>query len=55
MPDRLSPLDVGFLTTESASAPMHVSTLDIFEPGQGGFDYAGLVGLIGVRFAFVER
>ncbi len=55
MPDRLRPLDVRILATESASAPMHVATLDIFEPGEGGFDYARLVALIGDRIAFVPR
>jgi diacylglycerol O-acyltransferase / wax synthase len=55
MPDRLSPLDIGFLATESATTPMHVATLDIFEPGEGGFDYARLVALIGDRIAFVPR
>jgi diacylglycerol O-acyltransferase / wax synthase len=55
MPDRLRPLDVGFLATESAKAPMHVATLDVFEPGEGGFDYARLVALIGDRIEFVPR
>ncbi len=49
MPDRLRPLDMSFLATESATAPMHVATLDIFESPSDGFDYARLVALIGDR------
>jgi diacylglycerol O-acyltransferase / wax synthase len=55
MPERLRPLDMSFLAAESARAPMHVATLDIFEPPGDGFDYARLVGLINDRIAFVPR
>jgi diacylglycerol O-acyltransferase len=44
-----------FLTMESASAPMHNLTLEIFEPPTAGFDYERLVGLIADRIAFVPR
>jgi diacylglycerol O-acyltransferase len=55
MPERLRPRDMTFLTMESARAPMHVATLDIFEAPPEGFDYARLVALINDRIAFVPR
>jgi diacylglycerol O-acyltransferase / wax synthase len=54
MPDRLRPLDTSFLVTESASAPMHTATLDVFE-APDGLDYERLVALINDRIAFVPR
>jgi diacylglycerol O-acyltransferase / wax synthase len=55
MTDRLGPVDVGFLVGESATAPTHVATLDVFEPGSDGFDYARLVALIHDRIGLVPR
>jgi diacylglycerol O-acyltransferase len=55
MPERLRPRDMTFLSMESARAPMHVATLDIFEAPPEGFDYARLVALINDRIAFVPR
>ncbi len=55
MPERLRPLDMTFLAMESARTPMHVSTLDIFETPDDGFDHARLVALIDDRIAFVPR
>jgi diacylglycerol O-acyltransferase len=55
MPDRLRPGDLAFLNAESASTPMHTVTLEIFDPGEGGFDYERLVGLIEDRLAYVPR
>jgi diacylglycerol O-acyltransferase len=55
MSERLGPDDMAFLVTESASAPMHNATLEIFEPPAGGFDYDRLIALIGDRIAFVPR
>ncbi|WP_281388765.1 wax ester/triacylglycerol synthase domain-containing protein [Kribbella qitaiheensis] len=58
MPDRLTSLDLTFLKTESPATPMHVGTVDIFEPpvhGDDGFDYESLVALIRDRIAFVPR
>ncbi len=55
MPERLRPLDMAFLSIESARTPMHVSTLDIFETPDDGFDHARLVSLINDRIAFVPR
>ncbi|MFC0626618.1 WS/DGAT/MGAT family O-acyltransferase [Kribbella deserti] len=58
MPDRLTSLDLTFLAAESAATPMHVGTVDIFEPPEhteDGFDYESLVALIRDRIAFVPR
>lgn len=55
MSERLRPDDMAFLVSESASAPMHNATLEIFEPPAGGFDYDRLVALIGDRIAYVPR
>lgn len=55
MLERLGPLEIAFLTGETASTPMHVATLDIFEPPASGFDYERLVALIADRIAFVPR
>ena len=55
MPERLRPLDMTFLSMESATTPTHVATLDVFEPPDDGFDYERLVGLIHDRIAFVPR
>jgi diacylglycerol O-acyltransferase len=46
---------MAFLADESASAPMHNATLEIFEPANAGFDYEKLLGLIADRIAFVPR
>ncbi|MGI8578708.1 MAG: wax ester/triacylglycerol synthase domain-containing protein [Nocardioidaceae bacterium] len=53
--ERLRPLDVAFLSSETANTPMNVATLDVFDPPAGGFDYARLVALIADRIAFVPR
>ncbi len=55
MTDRLRPRDLSFLATESPSTPMHNATLEIFDPGESGFDYDRLVALIDDRIAFVPR
>lgn len=55
MTDRLRPRDLAFLATESPSTPMHNATLEIFDPGDSGFDYDSLVRLIDDRIAFVPR
>src|SRR3954452_22876055 len=54
MSERLRPGDLAFLVNESASAPMHNATLEIFEPG-GGFDHDRLLALVEDRIAFVPR
>ena len=55
MTERLRPRDLALLATESPSTPMHNATVEIFEPGDSGFDYARLVELISDRIAFVPR
>ena len=55
MSDRLRPRDLAFLATESPRTPMHNATVEIFDPGESGFDYARLVELIADRIAFVPR
>ena len=55
MSQRLRPRDLAFLAEESASTPMHNATVEIFDPGDSGFDYQRLVSLIGDRISFVPR
>jgi diacylglycerol O-acyltransferase / wax synthase len=55
MTERLRAADMSFLAQESASTPMHVATLEIFEPPGDGFDYEKLIALIADRIAFVPR
>ena len=55
MSERLRSDDMAFLVTESASAPMHNATLEVFDPPSDGFDYDRLVALIADRIAFVPR
>jgi diacylglycerol O-acyltransferase / wax synthase len=53
--ERLRPGDAALLEIESGSTPMHLATVEVFEPGEEGFDYARLVALVGDRLAFVPR
>jgi diacylglycerol O-acyltransferase len=55
MGDRLRARDLAFLAAETPSTPMQNATVEIFDPGKSGFDYVGLVELIGDRIAFVPR
>ena len=55
MSERLRPRDMAFLANESASAPMHNATLEIFRPSADGFDYEKLLAVIADRIAFVPR
>jgi diacylglycerol O-acyltransferase / wax synthase len=55
MSERLRPADMAFLADESASAPMHNATLEIFDPSSAGFDYQKLLAVIADRIAFVPR
>ena len=55
MSERLRARDLAFLATDSAASPMHNATLEIFQPGRNGFDYADLTALIADRIAFVPR
>jgi diacylglycerol O-acyltransferase len=55
MSERLRSADMAFLADESASAPMHNATLEIFEPSGASFDYEKLLAVIADRIAFVPR
>ena len=55
MSERLRPRDVALLAEESPSTPMHNATVEIFDPGDSGFDYAELVRLVQERISFVPR
>lgn len=55
MTERLRPRDAAMLAEESASAPMHNATVEIFDPGDSGFDYSCLVRLVEDRISFVPR
>ena len=55
MSERLRPRDLAILAAESPTTPMHNATLEVFEPGDSGFDHDRLVELIADRIAFVPR
>ena len=55
MADRLSPLDVSFLSRETPTTSMHVGGVAVLQQPEGGLDYEGLVALIGRRIALVPR
>jgi len=52
---RLRPRDLAILAAESPTTPMHNATVEIFDPGESGFDHDRLVQLIADRIAFVPR
>jgi diacylglycerol O-acyltransferase len=53
--DRLSPLDVSFLYLEERTTPMHVGSVMVFRPDEGGLDYPRLVRHVEARIALVPR
>lgn len=55
MSERLRPRDLAFLAEETPSTPKHNATVEIFDPGNSGFDYDRLVELILDRISFVPR
>ena len=55
MSERLAPRDLALLALESPTTPLHNATIEVFEPGAGGFDYQRLLALIEDRIAFVPR
>ena len=55
MSERLRSADVALLTAETARTPMHNATLEIFDPGESGFDYDALLAHINDRITFVPR
>jgi diacylglycerol O-acyltransferase len=55
MSQRLGPRDLAFLADETPTTPRHNATVELFDPGESGFDYDRLVELIGDRISFVPR
>jgi diacylglycerol O-acyltransferase len=55
MSDRLTSRDLAFLTRETATAPHHLASIEILEPGDSGFDYDTLLNLVADRLSFVPR
>ncbi len=55
MSDRLTALDASFLYMEGPTTPMHVGSVMVFQPRNGGFDYDRLVSLISSRISLVPR
>ena len=55
MGERVRPRDLAFLIEETPETPRHNATIEIFEPGDSGFDYDRLVTLISQRLSFVPR
>jgi diacylglycerol O-acyltransferase len=55
MSERLRPRDLAFLEDETATTPRHNATVEVFEPGDSGFDYDRFVALILDRISFVPR
>jgi len=53
--DRLTALDASFLYMEGSTTPMHVGSVMVFQPRNGGFDFDSLVSLISNRISFVPR
>ena len=55
MSERLRASDLALLAEETPQTPMHNATLEIFDPGDSGFDYDALLAHIDDRIAFVPR
>lgn len=55
MSERLRSGEVALLGGETSRTPMHNATLEIFDPGDSGFDYDALVAHIEDRITFVPR
>ncbi len=55
MSERLHPRDAAFLVAEGPNEPRHNATVEIFEPGDSGFDYDRFVALVEDRISFVPR
>ena len=53
MSERLRASDLALLAEETPQTPMHNATLEIFDPGDSGFDYDALLAHIDDRIAFV--
>ena len=55
MTTRVQARDLAFLAEETPSTPRHNATVEVFEPGESGFDYERLLELIEDRISFVPR
>ncbi|ANH38618.1 Putative diacylglycerol O-acyltransferase [Nocardioides dokdonensis FR1436] len=55
MTTRVRSRDLAFLAEETAATPRHNATVEIFEPGESGFDHERLLELIEDRISFVPR
>jgi WS/DGAT/MGAT family acyltransferase len=55
MSDRLTSLDASFLYLEESTTAMHVGSVMVFEPPDGGFDYDQLVSIIDNRLSAIPR
>lgn len=55
MSDRLTSLDASFLYLEESTTSMHVGSVMVFQPPDGGFDYDQLVGIIERRIGAIPR
>ena len=55
MVERMRARDLAFLTAETSSTPRHNATIEVFDPGDSGFDHGTLTRLIVDRIAFVPR
>ncbi|MBO9523867.1 MAG: wax ester/triacylglycerol synthase family O-acyltransferase [Nocardioidaceae bacterium] len=55
MSERLRDTDLALLAAETSRTPAHNATLEIFEPGESGFDYEALIAHIEDRITFVPR
>lgn len=55
MSERLRRRDLALLAQETERTPMHNATLEIFDPGDSGFDHDALLAHIDDRIAFVPR
>lgn len=53
--ERVRARDLAFLAGETGTTPHHNATLEIFEPGRGGFDHDRLRQLVVDRISFVPR
>ncbi len=53
--ERLRPRDLALLAEETDQTPRHNATLEIFDPGDSGFDYDALLAHIDDRIAYVPR
>lgn len=51
----MTALDASFLYMEGSTTPMHVGSVMVFQPRNGGFDYDRLVTLISNRISQVPR